>query len=148
MRLFFYGTLLDPDVQSLVLGRALGAGDLIPAGLRHFRRVYIAGRAYPMVLPHRGGVVEGAISARLSKDELARIAQYEGSEYRLERHAVWLSPAEACPEAAPIFAWLYRSPPSTRPSTREWRLSAWQAKDKALYLRAVRACLAERAAAT
>jgi hypothetical protein len=147
VRLFFYGTLLDPDVQSLVLGRALGTSDLIPAVLRHFRCVYIAGRTYPMVLPHRGGAVKGAVAMRLSRDDLARIAHYEGSDYRLERYAVWPLAADQ-PAAKPIFAWLYRSRPDIRPSTREWRLSAWQAKDKTLYLRAARVWLAERAAAT
>lgn len=91
MRLFFYGTLLDSDVQVAVLGRALAPPDLTPAVLRHFRRVYIAGRCYPMVVPHRGGLVEGAVADRLSPDDLARIARYEGADYRLERHQVWKS---------------------------------------------------------
>jgi gamma-glutamylcyclotransferase (GGCT)/AIG2-like uncharacterized protein YtfP len=136
VRLFFYGTLLDPDVQSLVLGRVLGAGDLTTAVLRHFRRVYIAGRSYPMIVPHHGGAVHGAVTS-LSRDELARIARYEGAGYRLERHGVWPHGADARSATTPVFAWLYRSRPDSRPSTREWRLSAWQAKDKAVYLRNV-----------
>jgi hypothetical protein len=100
-----------------------------------------------MVLPHRGGAVEGAVTLRLSRDELARIALYEGADYRQERHAVWPLAAAGQPATAPVFAGLYRSRPNTRPSAREWRLSAWQAKDKALYLRTVRTWLAERAVA-
>lgn len=132
MRLFFYGTLLDADVQSVVLGRVLGRHDLIPAVLRHFRRVYIAGRLYPLVVPQRGAIVEGAVATRLRRDDLARIAIYEGDDYRLERRQVFAGD----PPAA-MAAWLYRSRPSARPSTREWRLASWQASEKARYLREI-----------
>lgn len=138
MRLFFYGTLLDCDVQVAVLGRALAADELTPAVLRHFRRVYIAGRCYPMVLPHRGGLVEGMIAERLSPDDLARIARYEGADYRLERHRVFtLNTGQPSPSAQPMVraVWLYRSHPAARSSGREWQLGDWQASEKFVYLR-------------
>jgi gamma-glutamylcyclotransferase (GGCT)/AIG2-like uncharacterized protein YtfP len=138
MRLFFYGTLLDGDVQSLVLGRRLTESELRPALLRHVRRVYVAGHPYPMLLPHRGGGVEGAVADRLSRDDLARIQRYEGDAYRLERHMVCLIGADGRPSAEPVSAWLFRGAPAMRPSTREWRLAAWQARDKAAYLRDIR----------
>jgi hypothetical protein len=143
MRLFFYGTLLDADVQALVLGRSLAA-ELVAAELRHFRRVYIAGRLYPMVLPHRGGTVEGAFTETLSKDERTRIAIYEGSDYRLERQSVYLLAENDAAAAGPVPVWLHRSRSTTRPSTREWRLPAWQAKEKAVYLRDTRLWLASQ----
>ena len=138
MRLFFYGTLLDPDVQRAVLGRALAPSELAPAVLRHFRRVYIAGRCYPMVLPHRGGLVEGAVAERLSPDDLARIAEYEGADYRLERHQVFAlnaGPSAPSGQAMARAVWLYRCHPGARSSGRDWQLSAWQAGEKSLYLR-------------
>lgn len=143
MRLFFYGTLLDPDVQALVLGRALESAELAPATLPHYRRVYIAGRAYPMILPHRGGAVDGAVAVRLSRDDLARIALYEGDDYGLERHMV-TPQTGAGPFADAIAAWLYRGRRHARPSTRLWQLAAWQAKEKASYLRDTRAWLESR----
>ena len=143
MRLFFYGTLLDPDVQTLVLGRALGPAELAPANLPHYRRVYIAGRAYPMILPHRGGAVDGAVAAHLSRDDMARIALYEGDDYGLERHMVIPLTADQQPSDA-ISAWLYRGRRHARPSTRPWQLAAWQAKEKASYLRDTRAWLESR----
>ena len=138
MRLFFYGTLLDADVQSIVLGRVLARQDVIPAILRHFRCVYIAGRIYPMVVPQRGGVVEGVVAYRLSPEDLARIAIYEGDDYRCERYLVLPSACEGQPSLttpAPLAAWLYRSRPNLRPSSREWRLASWQAAKKNSYLR-------------
>lgn len=140
MRLFFYGTLLDSDVQSAVLGRTLAQCDLLPAVLRHFRRVYIAGRRYPMVVPRRGGMVEGAVVERLNRDDLARIAIYEGDDYRRERHLVFASDHEGPTirlAATPLAVWLYRSRPSARPSIREWRLASWQDSEKASYLREI-----------
>ena len=137
MRLFFYGTLLDPDIQSLVLGRVLD-DDCAPAELRHFRRVYIAGRRYPMLLPHRGGNVTGAVAARLGREDMARLCRYEGEGYRLERHAVFMIGGAGSAGAQAVSAWLFRSQPATRWSTRDWTLDLWQARDKAAYLRDVR----------
>lgn len=138
MRLFFYGTLLDADVQTLVLGRQLGESELRPALLRHFRRVYVAGRAYPMLLPHRGGTVGGTVADRLSQGELARVHRYEGDAFRLERQSVVPTGIEGQASAVPLSVWLFRGAPATRPSTREWRLAAWQTRDKMRYLRELR----------
>lgn len=135
MRLFFYGTLLDPDIQSLVLGRVLDGRDCAPAELRHFRRVYIAGRRYPMLLPHRGGSVAGAVAARLGREDMARLCRYEGEGYRLERHSVIMVDGAG---GQAVSAWLFRSRPTTRWSTRDWQLDVWQARDKDAYLRDVR----------
>lgn len=146
MRLFFYGTLLDPEVQALVLGRPLAADKLVPAVLRHFRRVYVAGHSYPMLLPHRGGHVEGAVALRLSQDEVADICRYEGDSYWLERREVFVTGRDGH-AAAPTVAWLFRSAPTMRPSTRGWTLADWQARDKPAYLRDIRASgIADKAA--
>ena len=143
MRLFFYGTLLDPDVQSLVLGRVLAPIDFPSAELRHFRRVYIAGRRYPMVLPHRGGTVAGAVAERLGREDLERLCRYEGDDYRLERHTVFVVAGGEGSPPGPVSAWLFRGRPATRPSTRDWQLAPWQARYKAGYLRDLRDWLAK-----
>lgn len=136
MRLFFYGTLMDGDVQARVLGRLLTGDNLIPAVLRHFRAVYIAGQVYPMLLPHRGGGVEGVVATGLNRDDVMRIARYEGDDYRRERHQVFIHESRSA-----LNAWLYRGQPNLRPSNRQWRLATWQAKHKAMYLRAFDAAL-------
>ena len=147
MRLFFYGTLLDADLRALVLGRVLPACDFHPAELRHFRRVYIAGRRYPMILPHRGGSVAGAVAERLSQADMARLCRYEGDDYRLERQTVFVADGDAGAAALPHAAWLFRGRPTTRSSGRDWDLALWQARDKAAYLRDLRDWLARRPAA-
>jgi hypothetical protein len=137
MRLFFYGTLLDWDVQSAVLARVLDRRDLMPSVLRHFRCVYIAGRSYPMVVPQRGSLVEGVVAEGLSRDDLWRIALYEGDDYHRERRLVFTSACPTQPAQSPIDAWLYRSRRRARPSTRDWRLAVWQGSEKAKYLREI-----------
>ena len=146
MRLFFYGTLLDDDIRRLVLGRALDAA-LRPALLRHFRRVYVAGRPYPMILPHRGGAVQGAIAERLGRDELDRIQNYEGDSYRLERQMVLPLDGASGESGAAVAAWLFRGAGATRASTRPWDLADWQAKEKAAFSRALRQAASAEAAA-
>jgi hypothetical protein len=144
MRLFFYGTLLDPDVRSLVLGRFVAPEELVPAVLPHFRRIYVAGRSYPMILPHRGGAVDGVVATCLTRDDLARIALYEGDGYRLERQMVVPVNPQGRANDERFAAWIYRSRPATRPSAREWRLSVWQSKEKASYVRDTRDWLTSR----
>ena len=135
-RLFFYGTLMDADVQARVLGRTLTPDYLTLAILRHFRSVYIAGQVYPMLLPHRGGAVEGLVATGLNRDDLTRIANYEGDDYRCERHQIVIDDGKST-----LSAWLYRGQAQLRPSNRPWRLAAWQAKNKTMYLRAFDAAL-------
>ena len=80
MRLFVYGTLLDPALLARLTGRpAL----LRPALLDGFRRVRLRGTPYPTLV--RGfGTVRGAL---LHADQrgFRRLHRYEGPRYRLIR---------------------------------------------------------------
>ncbi|MFN4284188.1 MAG: gamma-glutamylcyclotransferase family protein [Alphaproteobacteria bacterium] len=140
--LFVYGTLLDAEVRALVIGRAMDDAQLVPAILKNMRRVYIAGRLYPMVIPRRGDSVPGLLLSGLSAEDYARLDAFEGADYRRERQAVW--PADA---AEPVNAWFYRTRGAgPRPTARLWELEAWRARDKAPFLRDARAWIAELAA--
>ena len=85
MRLFLYGTLLDPDT----LARRSGDAALppVPAVLTGWRRVAMRGGRYPTLRRHRVGAVRGivlAVPARV----LGRLGAYEGPAYRLTRVVV------------------------------------------------------------
>lgn len=43
IRYFFYGTLLDKDVQEIVFGRRIDRRQMIPAVTTGYRRVYVKG---------------------------------------------------------------------------------------------------------
>ncbi|HEY4136406.1 MAG TPA: gamma-glutamylcyclotransferase family protein [Alphaproteobacteria bacterium] len=139
--LFVFGTLMDADVRTLVIGRPLDAAQLQPAQLKNYRRVYIAGRLYPMVQPRRGSVVDGLLLSGLSEEDFARLDAFEGADYRRERQHV--SPRAEDGEAEPVLAWFYRSRGAVTPSFRLWNLEGWRAREKAVFLRAARDWLTE-----
>jgi gamma-glutamylcyclotransferase (GGCT)/AIG2-like uncharacterized protein YtfP len=141
--LFVYGTLLDADVRTLVLGRPLEPDQLQPAVLKHMRRVYIAGRLYPMIVPRRGAAVDGLLLTALTDEDYARLDAFEGADYGRERQNV--SPlSEDADEGEPLLAWIYRTRGlGPRPSPREWRLEDWRKREKPVFLRAAKEWLAE-----
>ncbi len=144
--LFVYGTLMDADVRTLVIGRPLEAEQLQPAVLKNMRRVYIAGRLYPMVVPRRGAAVQGFLLSGLSEDDYARLDAFEGVDYGRERQTVCPLAADGS-ESEPILAWLYRTRGvGPRPSPRAWELDAWRARDKAQFLRDARAWIVQLSA--
>lgn len=141
--LFVYGTLLDADVRTLVLGRPLEPAQLQPAVLKHMRRVYIAGRLYPMVVPRRGASVDGLLLTALTDEDYYRLDAFEGADYGRERQNV--SPlGEDGSEGEPVLAWFYRTRGmGPRPSLRDWQIDAWRPREKAVFLRAAKEWLAE-----
>jgi gamma-glutamylcyclotransferase (GGCT)/AIG2-like uncharacterized protein YtfP len=84
MRLFLYGSLLDPAVLAARAGRQLR---LAPAVLVGWRRVARASSRFPTLRRQRGARVEGAVTMA-GGAALARLAAYEGPDYRLRRIAV------------------------------------------------------------
>jgi gamma-glutamylcyclotransferase (GGCT)/AIG2-like uncharacterized protein YtfP len=78
VRLFLYGTLLDPDLLARFAGRAL---ELTPAVLSGWRRVYLRFTPYPTLRPARDHVVGAAVG--VDSATLRRLSAYEGSRYRL-----------------------------------------------------------------
>lgn len=143
--LFVYGTLMDADVRSLVIGRPLEPAQLKPAVLKHMRRVYIAGRLYPMIVPRRGAAVDGLLLTALTDEDYARLDAFEGADYGRERQTV--SPrADDGSEGEPLLAWIYRTRGlGPRPSPRDWRLEEWCKREKPVFLRAAKDWLAELA---
>ncbi|WP_187829953.1 gamma-glutamylcyclotransferase family protein [Siccirubricoccus phaeus] len=80
--LFLYGTLLQPAVLARWSGQPGLARRLRPARLRGFARVALRGTPYPTLVPRPGAEVKGAVLL-VPPAALARLAGYEGPEYRL-----------------------------------------------------------------
>ncbi len=81
--MFFFGTLMDVDVLEAVLGHPMPADAREPALLSGWKRVAMAGRAYPMLISHPTGSVDGHLVRNLSEQDRLRLDHYEGAEYRV-----------------------------------------------------------------
>ncbi|MBX9634916.1 MAG: gamma-glutamylcyclotransferase [Magnetospirillum sp.] len=126
MKLFFYGTLMDAEVRELVCGRPLDAVE--PAIAQGFRRVFVAGRHYPMLLPHASGWVEGTLVTGLDALTVHRLQVYEGWEYSLHPIKVRTNSGHM------VLAHVFMCPPSIAPLKRDWRLEEWQRRHKRTFL--------------
>jgi gamma-glutamylcyclotransferase (GGCT)/AIG2-like uncharacterized protein YtfP len=83
VRLFLYGTLLEPMRLARCVGRPVA---LVPARLRGWWRVAMRGGAYPTLVRARA-TVAGAV-ATVDAAGLRRLHAYEGPLYGLRRLAV------------------------------------------------------------
>jgi gamma-glutamylcyclotransferase (GGCT)/AIG2-like uncharacterized protein YtfP len=130
MRLFFYGTLMDSEVRERVLGRDVPHSAITLAEVAGFRRVFVAGRTYPMLVPHAGCTVDGLVVDGLTEDELRRLVRYEGPEYQL-------LPLPVATAAGPQTALVFLCLPSVRSERREWRFDQWRLRYKSDFLKTI-----------
>ena len=71
---FFFGTLLDPELSGIVIGRQIS---MSPAKLIGYECLKVAGEDFPMIVAEAGAVVEGALFEGITDVELERIQHYE-----------------------------------------------------------------------
>ncbi|HET6183297.1 MAG TPA: gamma-glutamylcyclotransferase family protein [Acetobacteraceae bacterium] len=87
MRLFLYGSLLDPHVLATRSGDPALPGRCVPASLHGWRRVARKRGMWPTLCPARGAMTQGAV-AEVGAAALRRLIAYEGADYRLARVVV------------------------------------------------------------
>ena len=117
MRFFFYGTLLDPDVRRIVVGRDIA---LAAATLSGWRRLGVVGRHFPMIERDATASVAGVVTESLGPGDVARLRHYEGDGYHLV--AVAVRDEGGAGIGASVFA-----PPDGRfVGAGEWTLADWQ----------------------
>jgi len=138
MRFFFYGTLLDRDVASLVLGRRLPPQAYVPAALPGHARRRVKGASYPIVVRDPRGRVSGAIVGGLSVRDVERLAAFEGPRYRISTLRVRIGGVTA---TVSVFEPLEER---FQPTSGEWDLVAWQRRYKRAFLARVRPALSAR----
>ncbi len=134
MRFFFYGTLRDRDLLSLVLGRPVARDALKPAVLRDWRRHPARGKTYPILLRERGAATEGDVLDGVSAGEQRRLAIYEGEGYDLIRVFATIGGGDT-PLGMMMFAPSGKAPPAL---DGDWSLEEWRARHKARALEVVR----------
>jgi hypothetical protein len=140
MRFFFYGTLLDPDVMALVIGRRLPPHRYEAATMPGYARRRAKGASYPIVLRDPRSEVEGAVVAGFSAEDVARLAAYEGPRYRIASRKVWMNQAFV---RVSVF-----EPVEERfePVAGRWELAVWQRGDKRRFVDRLRRAFSARPA--
>ncbi|MDO8608171.1 MAG: gamma-glutamylcyclotransferase family protein [Phaeospirillum sp.] len=123
--MFFFGSLMDGEVLATVLGRVPAAKDRDVAYVRGWRRVFVAGRPYPMLIPLAGGRVEGLLVSGLGEREYDRLGFYEGWEYVTAPVQVRTLSGRT------VETEMFTCPPGVLSENRDWKLDFWQRKHKA-----------------
>jgi gamma-glutamylcyclotransferase (GGCT)/AIG2-like uncharacterized protein YtfP len=82
MRLFLYGTLLNPTMLAQRSGDAAAPARCIAATLHGWQRVALPNGRWPSLRRQRGGQVFGAV-VDVNAAAVRRLAAYEGEGYRL-----------------------------------------------------------------
>ena len=129
MRYFFYGTLLDPDVRAHILGAWINRRDLPRARLPGYRRVFIRGRHYPVVVPSAGEAVEGVLAGGLDRRAVLRLARFESDEYVDAERTVLVEGGGA------LRARVFVAGPLAHPSDAPWTVEVWQRFHKGAFMR-------------
>ena len=138
MRFFFYGTLLDSDVASLVLRRRLPPAAYIPAALPRHARRRVKGANYPIVVRDPRSEVQGAIVGGLSDRDIARLTAYESPRYRIAPLKVRIGGTMTI---VSVFA---PNEERFQPTSGDWDLLAWQRRHKRAFLARLRPALSAR----
>lgn len=135
---FFYGTLCDADVLTLILGYRPSPRQFRPARLPGWRRKRARGRSYPMLVRSAGGQVAGLLFQPARATDAPRLTAYEGPEYVSRNLTVRQGRADQASRAAPARARVFLPAGSSLPAGfDDWALPRWQRRDKAAFLRSL-----------
>lgn len=139
MRLFFYGTMMDPEVRRIVLAEEAEALLIQPARLGGYRRVCAKPGDYPLLVRRTAGRVHGELVSGLSPEGLCKVAHFEGPDYRPQERGV-IDGA-----GGRIKAWVMLPRNPARATNEAWDLRRWQLRHKARLLPPLRRWMAEYA---
>ncbi|MEL6335524.1 MAG: NUDIX domain-containing protein [Pseudomonadota bacterium] len=135
--IFFFGTLRDPVLLALVIGRPLAETEAPEARADGWAPYTVAGEAYPMLKPAPGEVATGRLFTPRTQDEVEAILYYEEAEYALTPITVTTAAGavdgygEGAVEAA-----FFDATTKLRPGTQVWSFEDWWARDRAVALEA------------
>ena len=139
--LFVFGTLRDPLVLRLVLGRDPSQVSSCAAWLRDHVTVTLPEESYPVRERERGAFAPGLLLAGLSAADLDRIAFFEGEEYAFEETRVVV--ATGTDTAVPVSALLCAERSGREGKRHPWSLEHWQRRHRAAFLDMARRYMAQ-----
>ncbi|MEL6220971.1 MAG: gamma-glutamylcyclotransferase family protein, partial [Pseudomonadota bacterium] len=128
-RLFFYGSLRDPEMVSIVLGRRLGQRSLLAARAVGFATRRLGGEAYPLLVPVAGAEAEGVVLTDASPEDLRRLEFFEEAEYGL-------APISVVTAEGSVEAQFFRATEKTPATSLPWDYASWCAHDRTVAIEA------------
>lgn len=130
MRFFFYGTLMDPDVRAIVLGRETALSMHVrDAVLFDWERRATSGVSYPIVQHRPGEHINGLIVSGLDTMSRRALVAYEGPFFQLMRVNAYV--ANGAREAL-VFVPAPESPLAPEPAT--WSYPNWVLTHKKTFI--------------
>lgn len=131
---FFFGTLMDPDVLRLVLGR--DPGPFAAAAILHgFERVRVEGESYPALAAAPAGRVEGVLLRGYTAGDDLRIRYFEDFDFTIER-------CEVHTAAGAETAYFCGAVRNIAPTDLPWSYVDWAASEKEKFLQVARIYMA------
>jgi hypothetical protein len=132
---FFYGTLLDPDVRRLVLGRTLEPASLHAATLADHRISRARGKTYPILAAKRGVRAHGLVASHLDDRDAARLFHYEDAGYDIVEIDLAVHDGHAR-------AWVLMPGPRMKALPVNWSYASWRRTVKARVMPGIAAWMA------
>ncbi len=128
MDLFVYGTLMDDDVLGRVVGRPVPASRIGVAFVDGFRRVYVKGSYFPILIEADGATVEGRLITGLGAQAVQRLTRFEGRQFQLKRLTVRLAHGRTAD------AECFLPVAGVDHTDDDWDLDTWRRRHKRAYL--------------
>ncbi len=125
--LFFFGSLMDPDVLEIVIGRSINPTQLMSGTLKGYRCEREIKESYPVLVPHPAGEANILIAHDLTQADIDRILFYETGEYDLIPFTVHDGTSQ-------LQALGFTTGEGINTSGDTWSLNIWQKADKANFL--------------
>lgn len=129
---FFFGTLMDPEVLRLVVGRTIPKRNIKGAEIDDYRRVFVQGRDFPILTPSLKSSVAGILVENLEQRDIARIDEFEDNGYCRTRCDIKMGDGTA------RNAWVYLATQSLIASEQEWIFEDWLRDYRSSFLARVR----------
>ena len=125
--IFVYGTLLFPEVLSIVMNRQVTEAAYRPATIADFRRMQFAD-IFPVIRRQPGDTVTGAVIHGISDAELRHLDFFESDLYIREQ-------VEVVVDSKPLLAFAYVDPrQGGEENAREWDQEAFRVEHLVSYL--------------
>ncbi len=129
--IFFFGSLRDPALLEVVLGRPVPPSAMVAATVPGHAAFRLEDEAYPALVPAPGLDADGVLVTGVTPADRDRLAYYEEAEFGL-------APIEVMTEDGPVQAHYFRGTAKPRISAEPWDFDAWCTGRRAVAIEAAR----------